>query len=62
MYLSLNDDIIPNHGYVVISDIGFTDGTALICNTNRPATVSGGGVFFILEETGLDLVGLQLVV
>ena len=36
VYLSLNDVIIPNHGYVVISDIGFTENTALICNTNRP--------------------------
>ena len=35
MYLSLNGDNIPNHGYVVISDIGTTnDGTALLCNTN----------------------------
>ena len=38
MYLSLNGDIIPNHGYVTISDIGSTDDTALICHTNRPAT------------------------
>ena len=40
VYLSLNDDIIPNHGYVVISDIGSTDDTALICHTNRPATIT----------------------
>ena len=33
--LSLNGDFIPNHGYVVISDIGSTDDTAFICNTNR---------------------------
>ena len=43
MYLSLNADIIPNHGYVLISDIGSTEDTALICNTNRPATLSTGG-------------------
>ena len=36
MYFSLNDVIIHNHGYVVISDIGSTENTALICNTNRP--------------------------
>ena len=36
MYLSLNDVIIPNNSYVVISDIGSTDNTALICNTNCP--------------------------
>ena len=41
--LSLNDDIIPNNGYVMISDIGSTEDTALICNTNRPATLSTGG-------------------
>ena len=29
VYLSLNDDIIPNHGYVEISGIGSTDATAL---------------------------------
>ena len=36
VYLSLNGDTIPNHGYVVISDIGSTDETALLCHTNRP--------------------------
>ena len=37
MYVSLSEsDVIPNHGYVVISDIGSTENTALICNTNRP--------------------------
>ena len=41
MYLSLNGDNIPNHGYVVISDIGTTDGTALLCNTNY--LPDGGG-------------------
>ena len=40
IYLSLNDDIIPNHGYVVISDIGSTDDTALICHTNRPGDIT----------------------
>ena len=44
VYLSLNDDIIPNHGYVMISDIGSTEDTALICHTNRPASgVNSGG-------------------
>ena len=36
VYLSQNDVIIHNHDYVKISDIGFTENTALICNTNRP--------------------------
>ena len=39
VYLSLNGDIIPNHGYVMISDMGSTDNTALLCHTNRPATL-----------------------
>ena len=41
VYLSLNGSIIPNHGYVVISDIG-TDGddTALLCITNHPADIT----------------------
>ena len=34
VYLSLNDVVIPNHGYVLISDIGLTNKTALLCNTN----------------------------
>lgn len=28
---------IPNHGYVLISDVGSNDKTALLCHTNRPA-------------------------
>ena len=42
MYLSLNGDNIPNHGYVVISDIGTTNDTALLCNTNYLPANSGG--------------------
>ena len=55
VYLSLNDVIIPNHGYVVISDIGSTDNTALICHTNRPATLNNnahsGGYWFAPDDT-----------
>ena len=58
IYLSLNDDIIPSHGYVVISDIGSTDDTALICHTNRPATLNNnadsGGDWFAPDETRVD--------
>ena len=36
VFFSLNGVIIPNDGYVDISDIGSTDGTALLCHTNRP--------------------------
>ena len=44
VYLSLNGNIIPNHGYVDISGIGSTDATALLCHTNfpPPSTNSGG--------------------
>ena len=54
VYLSLNGDIIPNHGYVVISDIGSTDDTALICHTNRPPLYNGahsGGNWFAPDDT-----------
>ena len=37
VYLSLNDSIIPNHGYVPISSIPLnSNDTALLCHTNRP--------------------------
>ena len=37
VYLSLNGEVISNHGYVEISDIGISDDdTALLCHTNRP--------------------------
>ena len=60
MYLSLNDDIIPNHGYVVISDIGSTDITALICHTNHPAiyysynNYTSGGNWFAPDLTRVN--------
>ena len=69
VYLSLNDDIIPNHGYVVMSDIGSTDNTALICHTNRPATLrnyagdhTSGGEWFAPDQTvvfSTDVPGLR---
>ena len=38
VYLSLNGEIVFNHGYVLINNIGSdgNTGTPLICNTNRP--------------------------
>ena len=54
VYLSLNDDIIPNHGYVEISRIGSTDATALLCHTNNPPpTPSGtsGGEWYAPDGT-----------
>ena len=44
VYLSLNGVVIPNHGYVIISDIGTAgDDTALLCHTNHPADILVGG-------------------
>ena len=49
VYLSLNGEVIPNHGYVEISDIGSSDTTALLCHTDRPpppgSAISGGNWF-----------------
>ena len=42
VFLSLNGAVIPNHGYVAISDIGSTDDTVLLCITNRPGTPTSG--------------------
>ena len=47
MFLCLKGVIIPNHGYVVISYIGSTNDTALICHTNRPTSgANSGGDWF----------------
>ena len=48
MYLTLNGENIPNHGYVVISDIGTTNGeTALLCHTNYlPGGATTGGNWY----------------
>ena len=59
VYLSLNDVIIPNHGYVMFSDIGTVSGdTALICHTNRPtttpATDNDNGDFYAPDGTRLQ--------
>ena len=43
---------------MVISDIGSTDDTSLICHTNRPATLSNnahsGGDWFAPDETRVN--------
>ena len=46
VYLSLNNVIIPNHGYVTINDIGSNDMSALICNTNSTASNKELGDWF----------------
>ena len=59
MYLSLNGEVIPNHGYVEISDIGSSDTTALVCHTNRPASggANSGGDWFAPDGTRVGTVG-----
>ena len=42
VFLSLNGAVIPDHGYVAISDIGFSDNDALLCNTDNPGTSTSG--------------------
>ena len=58
VYMSLNGVIIPNHGYLMTSDIGSTDNTALICNTNRPTIAAiahhdSGGNWFTPNSVGV---------
>ena len=53
VFLSLNGTVIPDHGYVDISDIGSRDYTALLCNTNRPRTPTSGG-WYAPDETRVD--------
>ena len=60
VYLSLDDSVIPNHGYVEISDIGTAgDDTALLCITNRPPTGSGHseGDWFAADGTRVRVSG-----
>ena len=60
VYLSLNGEVIPNHGYVEISNIGSSDTTALLCHTNRPSppgSTNSRGEWFAPDGTevgGLD--------
>ena len=54
VYLSLNGNVIPNHGYVEISRIGSNDDSALLCHTNKPpapGSTSSGGDWFAPGRT-----------
>ena len=55
MYLSLKEEIIPNHGYVEIDDIGSNNPTALHCNTDRGPGGNGdsGGNWFTPDGTAV---------
>ena len=48
MFLTLGSGSVPRHGYVVISNIGSTDETALLFNTNYSPTdgTNSGGDWF----------------
>ena len=49
VHITLKNIYIPNNGTVVIDDIGSTDDTALLCNTNIPPfpdTGTSGGDWF----------------
>ena len=62
VYLSLNGEVIPNHGYVEISDIGSNDTTALLCHTNRPASGgNSGGHWFAPDGTPVGVVASTIV-
>ena len=54
VYLSLNGIVIPNNGYVDISDIGSNDDTALLCHTNQPphpGSAHSGGDWYGPDST-----------
>ena len=60
VYLSLNGEVIPNHGYVEISDIGSSDTTALLCHTNRPVpagSTHSGGDWFTPDRDRVETLG-----
>ena len=60
MYLSLHGVIIPDHGYVVISDIGSTNYAAILCHTNHPpppGSANSGGEWFAPNGTRVGSVG-----
>ena len=65
VYLSLHGTVIPNHGHVMVSRIGYSDSTGLLCHTDRPSPTgsrSSGGDWFSPDGTRVDgsnVVGLK---
>ena len=52
MFLSLKGTFLPDHGYVMISDIGSTAETALLCNTNHYSDdLPSGGNWYTPDGT-----------
>ena len=57
VFFSLRGTVIPNKGYVVISDIGTTEDTALLCNINHIPTAgstNSGGNWFVPDGNPVD--------
>ncbi|CAI8049668.1 hypothetical protein GBAR_LOCUS27344 [Geodia barretti] len=64
VFLSLNGAVIPDHGYVAISDIGFSDNNALLCNTNLRGFPTSGGWYApnrtrVIRNSGHKVVRLK---
>ena len=54
----MNDDVLSNHDYVLISDIGSTNDTSFPCHTNHPppaGSSNSGGEWFAPD--GTEVVG-----
>ena len=65
VFLSLNGAVIPDHGYVAISDIVFSDNTALLCITNRPppsGSATSGGDWYAPDGTRVNEMDVQGVI
>ena len=57
IYLTLSGNVIPNNGYVDISDIGFTNETALLCHSSHPpppGSTNSGGDWLAPDRTRVD--------
>ena len=58
VYISLKDEVLLHHSYVVLSNIGSDDSSALLCHTNRPRSDRhSGGDWFSPEGTKVGSVG-----
>ena len=57
VFLSLNGVVIPNHGYVNISDIG-TDDAALLCHTTHPGIHESEGNWSAPDGTKIFVNGV----
>lgn len=56
--MTLNGLIIRNHSYILISDIGSTEETALLCHTNhpvKPGSSNSGGDWYAPDGTRVNV-------